>query len=450
MPRTLAGRIVATTVAVAVIAVLAVSVVGFQLIRQQSIAQSRFALRTAAQAVAIASAPSRSRLIARIEQESGGRLEIGVRSGAATGAGVSGIAIALPPRALRQIAASKRLDLRVLDGSRTLLIVSVPVSGGGAVVAVEDVSILRSGPLLWRFLVAAGIGLVVAAGLGLLVGRLIARPLAALAERAGLLASGARGVLEDRPVPPHAVTEVADIHAALAELDAALAQAEGSRREFLLSISHELRTPLAAIRGYADALADGLIAPSDTTRVGGILSAETERLDGFVRDLLALARLEADDFVLSPVVFDIASVLRDTARAWEARARAVGALVDVRTDPGGVTVHSDPHRLRQLLDGLVENALRVSPQGGTVRLSAVAQPEGAVVRVDDDGPGFAPGDLPAVFVRGALRDRYAGERPVATGLGLSIAKRLAERLGAALTVDETTRGGSFVLTVPWR
>ena len=131
----------------------------------------------------------------------------------------------------------------------------------------------------------------------------LSRPLTNAAAAARRLAAGERGVR----MPDSPTSEMADVTDALGALDSALAASESRQREFLLSISHELRTPLTAVRGYAEAMADGLIGPDDVTSVGGTLVAETERLDQFVGDLLEIARLGADDFSITGSVYLLSS-----------------------------------------------------------------------------------------------------------------------------------------------
>lgn len=470
--RTLTGRVVLTTVAVAVLAVLAVALVGFQLVRQESVAQTRFVLHTSAQAIAMTSADRRSAFAARVERRSDGRIDIGTGGTGTT----SGLTTALPLRLEARLASSRDVSARVRAGVRTLLVEAVPARGGGSVIAVEDVSLLHGDQVVWRFAVALGIGLALAVGLGVALARVITRPLRRVAGIAARLADGERGVVARSSeggldavgcttatavwwgAPDPAARpwtdgdepgEVGDIVRALGALDEALARSEARQREFLLSVSHELRTPLTAVRGYADALADGLVRGDDTVRVGGVLVAETERLDAFVRDLLALARLEADDFPIALTTVAVDAVLDQTADAWAGTAARVGSSVRVDSR-SGATVLTDPMRLRQVVDGLVENALRVSPDGGEVRLSSEAGPHGVVVVVSDDGPGFAPEDLDRVFQRGWLRDRYRNERPVGTGLGLSIAARLVGRLGGTIRALPASSGSVFVVELPQR
>lgn len=439
--RSLTGRIVATTVAVALVAVLAVSIVGFQLVRQESIGQTRQVLLATAQALAAAPAGQRDAFAARVERRSKERIDVGSGGDGA----LRGLSTPLPSGLEARLTTTERLSVRQVDGWRTLLVEAVPARGGGSVVAVEDVSVLHADTVLARFGTALVIGVLVAIVLGVVVARFVTRPLRGVSAIAARLAAGERGVLAGRePTDGRPeVTEIADVHRALAVLDRELARSEAAQREFLTSISHEFRTPLAAVRGYADALADGLVPADDTARVGAVVRAETERLDAFVADLLTLARLEADDFPIRRGLVDVVQVVSESVRAWEGRAATVGAQVGAEPQvPEAVTL-TDPLRLRQVVDGLVENALRVARPGGRVVVRVADEPAGVVVDVADDGPGIAVEDLHRAFVRGALRDRHRDERPVGTGLGLSIAARLVERLGGRIAAVPVERGACF-------
>lgn len=442
MRRSLTGRIVATTVAVALVAVLAVSIVGFQLVRQESIGQTRQVLLATAQALAAAPAGQRAAFAARVERRSKERIDIGSGGDGA----LRGLATSVPSGLEARLTSTDRLSVRQVDGWRTLLVEAVPARGGGSVVAVEDVSVLHADTVLARFGVALVIGVLVAIVLGVVVARFVTRPLRGVSAIAARLASGERGVLADRGSSDGRiaeVTEIADVQRALALLDRELARSEAAQREFLTSISHEFRTPLAAVRGYADALADGLVPADDTARVGAVVRAETERLDAFVADLLTLARLEADDFPIRREPVDVVQVVAESVRAWEGRAATVGATVGAEPRVREAVTRTDPLRLRQVVDGLVENALRVARPGGRVVVRVADEPAGVVVEVADDGPGIAVEDLHRAFVRGALRDRHRDERPVGTGLGLSIAARLVERLGGRITAVPVERGACF-------
>ncbi len=213
-------------------------------------------------------------------------------------------------------------------------------------------------------------------------------------------------------------------------------------------MSHELRTPLTAIRGYSDALRDGLVTPEHLPEVGATVAEEATRLAAFTDDLLALARLEADDFPVRPLPIDIGEVIDTAARAWRGAAEAAG--IRLTADAPSLPLVTDPARVRQLLDGLIENALRVSPSGTEIRLTASSAPDGScTLEVADGGPGLTEDDAAHAFERGVLRDRYRDIRSVGSGLGLSIAARLAERLGGRITAHPAPTGGTvFRIVLP--
>ncbi|HCL70398.1 MAG TPA: sensor histidine kinase, partial [Actinobacteria bacterium] len=157
---------------------------------------------------------------------------------------------------------------------------------------------------------------------------------------------------------PRGPAEVADIAEALNALNAALATSEGRQREFLLSVSHELRTPLTAIRGYAEALNDDILDPEELTSVGATIGHEASRLDRLVHDLLDLARLGAADFHVNAADVDVREILTEAAEVWRTRCDRDGVTLTLAEAARPVHVHVDAMRLRQIIDNLMENALR--------------------------------------------------------------------------------------------
>lgn len=319
----------------------------------------------------------------------------------------------------------------------TLLIEGRETRRGFSAVAVQPVAGVdeATAALRRRLLLALVIGLVAAGTLGLVLSRALTRSVAASAGAARRLAAGERGV----PIGTSSVREFDDMGRAVASLDEALSTSEGRQREFLLSVSHEIRTPLTALRGYAEAMADGAIEPGDLAATGRILVSETERLDRFVSDLLALARMESDDFTIERQEVALHEVLPDLALVWQAVCtREEITLVVV---PAVATAVTDPMRLRQLLDGLIENAIRATPSGGEVVVRTVVRGSAVEIEVADSGPGLTEDDLSSTFERGVLHARYREVRAVGTGLGLSIAHRLATRMGIRLDVRPGERSG---------
>ncbi len=446
--RTLTARAVLVTCAVALVSVLVTALVAVPLAVRAAERRDRQALAVQAQLAAdlLRARPGRVRDLA------GERL---VRQFATQGITIFVVSDGtvdrpgLPPQVVTRVAGGRDVSGRRLVDGRRALVEGRALPGGDGVVLTRPAGagvwqqVLRG---LWLPLLA---GLAAGAVAGALLARRLARPIRRAANAAARLGAGDRSVRV--PVEPPA--EVADLAYALNGLAAALATSEGRQREFLLSVSHELRTPLTAIRGYAEALADGVVAPEAAAETGRTMLAEAEHLDRLVADLLALARLEAADFPLEPVRVDLARLAADAGRTWADRCAGVGVVFRVETPEQPVPAYTDPVRIRQVVDGLLENALRVVPPGAPVVLAvrrAGADPAaGAVVEIRDGGPGLTDDDLAVAFERGALHQRYRGLRKVGSGLGLAIAAGLVRRLGGEITAGHAPEGGAaFAVRLP--
>ena len=443
--RSLRGRILAATVIVALIAVLVTALAALQLVRSVDTSAARDALSSQADRLAAAKPAVREAIVSGLSQLDGSDVSVAT----VTRAGVVSGSASVPRRVVVQLRAGRSVSTTVRQGGTSYLLEGRPTAEGGGVVVLQDAGTVRAltPTVLGRILIALLIGFAVAVVAAFFVARVLAKPLVNLAGAARKMAAGQRDV----PLEPSRIAEVTDVETALGALDQALSHSEGRQREFLLSISHELRTPLTAIRGYAEALADGVVAPADVPQVGKTLEAEAERLTAFTTDLLALARLEADDFSLQPSAVDVSAVLAGAAEAWRAAATSGGVVVEVAVAAasGPVMVTTDAARLRQVVDGLIENALRVSPAGSRVVLSASRGTDSVAVEVADGGPGLTAEDAAQAFDRGVLRERYRDARPVGTGLGLSIAARLVQRLGGTISAHSAAGGGAvFRIVIP--
>lgn len=325
-----------------------------------------------------------------------------------------------------------------LRPTRPLILEGEVIDGEGLVLARTDyVLAIASRELIFRVLPVLALGLVGAIVAAAFLARRITSPLVQTAAAADRLASGDRGLA----LPVSEIPEVHSVVHALKALDEALTASEGRQREFLLSISHDLRTPLTAIRGYGEALTDGVI---DADTAGPVIESEASRLGRFVDDLLELARLEADDFTVELSSVELSEIAAAAHSAWQGHAKRLGVELDLAMETSGESIETDGRRARQLVDGLIENALRMTPEGGTVRIVVTR----TAIAVVDDGPGLDPDDLLHVFDRGVLRARYAQVRPVGTGLGLSIAARLAPRIGARISASTQSTGTEFRVIWP--
>ena len=303
----------------------------------------------------------------------------------------------------------------------------------GYIVLLRPVSTATSllSSYVWGLLIAAGAGGLLAALAAFLVARRISRPVDRIAFAARTLAGGTR----PEPVPVEGATEIATLAASFNALVEQLERAQEAERNFLLSVSHELKTPLTAIRGYAEAVEDGAIDPREAAAT---VTAEARRLERLVKDLLDLARMNKTDFSVHNSEIDLAEVVEDAARRYQQAATEFGVTLHAVTD-GPAPAIADADRVLQVVSNLVENALRLTPAGGEVRV--VAEP--GVLRIEDTGPGLAAGDREHAFERFYLHERYGRERPVGTGLGLAIVKELTLAMGGSVDVES----GSGKLTV---
>ncbi|MEU8518831.1 HAMP domain-containing sensor histidine kinase [Streptomyces sp. NPDC048577] len=467
-PGSLARKLVALTTVVAALAVTLTGIVAWQTAAHGAEDRERDQLRR--EATVLSRLPVLTEALFNGARLLGGPngVELAVIAPDGTVSGTATPAVDTASKAA--LLAGRPVSTRGVLGGREVLLVGQPGVRGGAVVLTEPYAIVTENTTRVRrsVVVPLLVGMLGAALAGALLARRIARPLTRAARVAHRLADGERGV----PAPVDGPRETAEIGHALNVLDAALIHSENRQREFLLSVSHELRTPLTALQGYAEALADGLIEPERLPEVGGVLADETRRLDRFLSDLLDLARLEADDFPLALAPADLCAVLTEAAAFWTAPCERGGVTLRVeRAETTGaegrptaagkagrdtragrpVVVETDAFRVRQLIDGLVRNALRVTPEGAPVVLSVRAAADGgAELQVRDGGPGLSEDDVRVAFEPGVLHARYRSTRPVGSGLGLAIARRLAERLGGALRVDgHGPEGGArFTVTLP--
>jgi two-component system, OmpR family, sensor kinase len=213
-----------------------------------------------------------------------------------------------------------------------------------------------------------------------------------------------------------------------------------------------LRTPLTAVKGYAEALADGVVPAEAVSPTGHVLLAESGRLERLVSDLLDLARLGAQDFRIDLAPVDLVQLVRQAGIVWADRCAREGVLfgTDIRVDDGRpLVVQSDPTRLRQILDGLAENALRVTPSGRPIVFALVPSAHEVLLQVRDGGPGLTEDDCRVAFDRSALYDRYRGVRRVGTGVGLALVAGLASRLGGRAEAGRSPEGGAcFTIRIP--
>jgi len=290
-------------------------------------------------------------------------------------------------------------------------------------------------PFLGDLLLAAAAGAGLAALLSFAIARSIVRPVRRVADASHALAAGETPT----PLPEEGASELVSLAEAFNDMAKQLAVSRESERNFLLSVSHELKTPLTAIRGYAEGLSDGAFTADDASRT---ILVESRRLERLVRDLLDLARMNRHEFSVARESIDLAEVAREAVARHEAAAREFS--VSLAAEGEESWVEADHDRMLQVASNLVENALRETPRGGAVTVSA--EPRRLVV--SDTGPGLDHDDLARAFDRSFLYDKYGRERPVGSGLGLAIVRQLTEAMGGTVSVESAPGdGATFVVTL---
>ena len=300
------------------------------------------------------------------------------------------------------------------DAVRTALAVATVVAGGAAVVMSFALSARLSGPI------------------------------AQLAGAARRVAAGHYG--ERVPVAGH--DEIAELATSFNLMAASLEATERRRVELVGDVAHELRTPLATLDGYLEGLEDGVVEPGAATWT--LLRAETSRLTRLVGDLQQLWRAEARQLSLVPRTIDVGAFLRAALDRFAARAqaRSIHLRLDVAPDVG--QLRADPDRLAQVLDNYLANAIRYGPAAGAVLLSARPAHEGVVLAVTDQGPGLTAEQRDRVFERFYRIDPSRSRALGGSGIGLAVARALAEAMGGRAWAESAGpgRGATFLVWVP--
>lgn len=280
--------------------------------------------------------------------------------------------------------------------------------------------------------VASGV-LVLAVAITVLVGRRLVRPLHALTDAAQRMADGEL----DARVEVHGRDEVARLGSAFNEMAVARQRTESLRKVMVGDVAHELRTPLSNIRGWLEAAEDG-VSDRDPALIRSLLE-EALLLQRVIDDLQDLAMADAGKLALHPETVRLADLLDQ-----------VGAA-PVEVVPADLELVADPVRLRQMIGNLVGNAVRHTPEDGSVTIRARRDGPEVVIEVADTGSGIGPEELPHVFDRFWRADESRSRETGGSGLGLAIVRKLAEAQGGGVTAASTPGVGStFTVRLPAR
>jgi signal transduction histidine kinase len=242
------------------------------------------------------------------------------------------------------------------------------------------------------------------------------------------------------------------IRGRLAQKNEELVEADRLKDEFIALVSHDLRTPLTSIIGYVELALDDEGAPLDEERRRYIevVARSSDRLLRLVDDLLLAARLQSGRFMLNLDETDLESIAAEALDEMHARADRKGVSLFLAGD-GPVRIECDRRRVLQLLDNLVSNAVKFTPEGGRVEVQVERTLAGAAVEVRDTGVGIGAGEEERIFERFYRSAAAVSDQVPGTGLGLFIARAIAERHGGKLAARRRDEGGTtFRLELPER
>ncbi|MEA2347820.1 MAG: hypothetical protein QOG62_1607 [Thermoleophilaceae bacterium] len=271
-----------------------------------------------------------------------------------------------------------------------------------------------------------------ATALGLLTVQFLARGMTSpLREMASATRAMAQGDY-DRRVTDTSLDEVGDLARAFNAMASELADVERQRRDLVANVSHELRTPISALQALLENMADGVEEP-DPEAIEAALE-QTQRLGRLVTQLLDLSRWEADAVQLERSSFGIQELLEQTAGELSTGGNGSNPVV-VETLPPDLRLTADRERVRQVLTNLVENAVRHSPAGSPVSVTATGNGHGLQILVEDRGPGIPAEELERVFERFYRADSSRAANTGEAGLGLAISRWIVDAHGGSIRAE---------------
>jgi signal transduction histidine kinase len=306
-------------------------------------------------------------------------------------------------------------------------------------------------------LLLSGVLLVFAGGiamsLGYFVSTALTEKIAALNQCAQAVAGGDLSVR----VPVEGNDEVAQLSTAFNEMTARLEEADRKqreldrlRRDLIAWVGHDLRTPLTSTRVMLEALADGVVDdPATQQRYLQTAQRDIQSLSLLIDDLFQLAQIDAGGLQIDLRPTDISDLLSDILESFAALAQRRGVVLEGGAEAGVDPVAADGQQIGRVLSNLVGNALRHTPRGGTVALTAKSVDRHVQVEVADSGPGIAHEDIPQIFERFYRGEKSRSRATGGSGLGLAIAKGIVEAHGGRIWVESLPgQGARFCFTLP--
>ena len=229
-----------------------------------------------------------------------------------------------------------------------------------------------------------------------------------------------------------------------------LRQLEKVRQEFVANVSHELRTPLSIFHGYLENLMDDLEMPrADLQKILTVMRKHSLRLNALLEDLLTIARLESRRERLDRIEIQPGPFIEEILKDWRLKLaeRQITATLEVAADLKSIL--ADPFRMEQVFNNLIENAIKFTPQGGRITITATSSGSQIEIRISDTGVGIPPADLPHVFEQFYRVEKARSRETGGTGLGLSIVKHIITLHGGWVEAEsDFGKGATILLRLP--
>ncbi len=296
---------------------------------------------------------------------------------------------------------------------------------------------------LWQLALAGAMAAAIALAMARWLARGMTQPLRDMAQAARRMETGDYS----QRVHTRSRDEVGELAAAFNRMSAELESLEQLRRELVANVSHELKTPISALRAHLENLLDGVEEPNPQTLE--VMLGQSERLGRLIDQLLDLSRLESGELVMQRRPVPLHPLVREVLSEIEVGRAHRGVVIHDAVPDDLPPVLVDPERIHQVLFNLLDNAIRFTPAGGAVTVSAHPVNGSCEIAVADTGQGISPEHLPRLFERFYRADAARSRGDGGTGIGLAIARSVVEAHGGHIRAESRVgRGSVFTFDLP--
>jgi signal transduction histidine kinase len=339
-----------------------------------------------------------------------------------------------------------------LGGLGKVFLVAIPLQNGqnptyyNLVLAksVSNLAVTSTGEIMRNVLIASAIALGLSILLALLLSSYVLKPLRNLTHAAWDLAHGNM----DRRVEVTGRDEISELSEYFNYMAERIQKNSQLQKDFVANVSHEIRTPLTSIEGFSQALHDDMVSSEeDRKRYLNIIFDESRRMKRLVSQLLALSRIDAGGWVLRPAPLSLSDFISEIGEKFQPLAIENNLSLSVESDAETPSIETDRDTLEQILQNLIENAIKFTPPGGKIVLSSrKGAGDTVLIEVKDNGRGIPEEGLSQIFDRFVRVERSRSKRFGGAGLGLAICRDLVGLLGGRINVESVTgKGTTFTI-----